>query len=65
LLSSTSRSSSGIIERPLDQHARGRRAHLALVPEDAEQDPLDGFLDIAVGEDDEGRLAAELQADAP
>jgi len=36
----------------------------ALVPEDAEHDPLDRLLDIAVGEDYEGRLVAEFQADA-
>ncbi|MCY1512829.1 hypothetical protein D9M68_473050 [compost metagenome] len=52
-----------LIELTLDQHAGGGGADLALVPEDTEHDPLDGGLDIAVGEDDEGRLAAQLQAD--
>ncbi|MDT4842497.1 hypothetical protein FQZ97_764040 [compost metagenome] len=52
-----------LVQVALDQHARRGGADLALVPEDAEHDPLDSSLDVAVGEDDEGRLAAQLQAD--
>ncbi|MNZ43198.1 hypothetical protein D3C78_607980 [compost metagenome] len=47
----------------LHQHAGGGRADFALVPEDAEHDPLDSLFDIAVGEDHERRFAAQLQGD--
>ena len=50
-------------ERLLDQQPRGRAADLPLVPEDAEHHPLDRGLDVGVGEDDERRLAAELERD--
>ncbi len=53
----------GVMDRPLDQQARGRRADLPLVPEDAELDPFDRFIQVAIGEHDERGFPAQLQAD--
>ena len=45
----------------LDEQARAGAAHLALVEEDAVDDPLDGLVEGGVVEDDVGGLAAELE----
>ena len=48
----------------LDEQAAAGAAALALVEEQAEVGPLDGGVEVGVGEDDVGALAAQLQADA-
>src|ERR1035441_5613996 len=56
--------SSALFERAvnglLDQNAPARGTHLALVDEDAEQREVDGGFEIGVGEEDVGRLAAQI-----
>ena len=52
-----------LVDRPSDQDAAARRADLALVDEDAEERAVHRGLEVGVGEEDVGRLAAELQAD--
>ena len=47
----------------LDEDAGAGLAHLPGVEVDAEQGADDGALEVGVGEDDVGRLAAELQGD--
>ena len=49
-------------DRGLDQHARAGQAHLARVVE-LRGDARRGVVEIGVGEHDERRLAAELEAD--
>ena len=46
------------------QQARPGGAHLALVAEDAPERGAHGGVEIGVGEDDVGRLAAQFQAQA-
>jgi len=53
----------GVVDRLLDVDARTGAAALAVVEEDAEIGPLDGLVDVGVGEDDVGRLASELEGD--
>src|SRR3989304_3078362 len=53
-----------VVDRPLDENPRARRANLALREVDAEDRADDGPVEIGVGEDDRRRLAAELERDA-
>ncbi len=48
----------------VEQQARSGGAHFALVAEDAPERGAHGGVEIGVGEDDVGRLAAEFQAEA-
>ena len=50
------------MERSHEQ-ARAGRADLAAAGEDADQRAVDGRLEVGVGEDDVGALAAQLEAD--
>src|SRR5690606_36297694 len=45
-----------VMDAFLHQNPRGRRAHLPLIPEDAEHDPFDRLPDVGIVEDDEWRL---------
>ena len=45
----------------LDQQARTRTAHLALVEPDGVDHAFDGAVQVGILEDDERRLAAQLQ----
>src|SRR6266851_961042 len=47
----------------LDKNAATSGANFTLIDEDAEQSPVDGSLPIRFGEENIGRLAAELQRD--
>ena len=51
----------GVGDALLHQQPRAGAADLALVEPDAVDQPFDGAVEIGVLEDDEGRLAAELQ----
>ena len=52
------------VDGALDQDAAAGRADFALVDEDAEERAVDGGFEVGVGEEDVGRLAAELERDA-
>src|SRR5205809_706060 len=52
-----------LVDRPLHENAAACRADFALVDEDAEERPVYRRLEIGVGEEDIGRLAAELEGD--
>ena len=52
------------IDLLLDKDAAARGADFALIDEDAEQRAVDGRFPIRVGEENVGRLAAELERDA-
>jgi len=52
------------VDRFVDVDALGRDAHLPTVLESAHDDFRGGFLDVDVGEDDGGVVAAELERDA-
>jgi hypothetical protein len=45
----------------LDQYARTRAADLSLIEPDRIDNAFDGAVDVGIGEDDEGRLAAKFQ----
>ncbi len=53
-----------VVDRLVDQHASGRGAVLAGVEVARLRDALDGLGDVGVLEDDDRRLAAQLQVDA-
>ena len=53
-----------VVDRSLHQQARARRAHLALIRERAEERAVHCRLEIGVGEDDVGILAAQLDRHA-
>ena len=53
-----------VVDRLLDEQAGARRAELALAVEDGVDRALRGGVEVGVGEDDVGRLAAELHRDA-
>ena len=53
-----------IVDLFLDEQPAAGAAALALVEEQAEVGALDGGVEVGVGEDDVGALAAQLQADA-
>ena len=50
-----------VVDALFDKEPTGGNAIFALVEEDAAHAQADGFIDVAVGEDDEGRLAAQFQ----
>lgn len=52
-----------VVNGVVDEDARRRRAHLALVIHDTDVSPLGGLLEVGVAEDHEGRLAAGLEGD--
>ena len=52
-----------VVDGALDEQARAGRADLAGAGEDADEGAVDGRLEVGVGEDDVGALAAELEAD--
>ena len=53
-----------LLDRLLHEEARAGAADLALVEPDGVDEALDGAVEIGVLEDDVGRLAAELEAEA-
>src|SRR5207249_7250093 len=53
-----------IVHLLLDKQARAGAAALALVEEEGEVRALDGGIQIGIGEDDVGTLAAQLERDA-
>ena len=53
-----------IVDIFVEQEARRGGTHLALVAEDAPEGGAHGGVEIGVGEDDVGRLAAQFQAQA-
>ena len=52
-----------VVDGALDDETRAGRADLAGAGEDADQRAVDGGLEVGVGEDDVGALAAQLEAD--
>ena len=52
-----------VVDRTLHEQARAGGAHLAAAGEDADEGAVDGGLEVGVGEDDVGALAAQLEAD--
>ncbi len=57
------RSDEAIEDRPLDVHALGREAHLPGIGEDRVRHSGDRCVEVAIGEDDAGILAAQLEGD--
>jgi hypothetical protein len=53
-----------VLHARVREQARARAADLALVREDAPERGLDDLIQVRIGEDDERRLAAELEAEA-
>ena len=52
-----------VVDRLLDEQPRAGRADLALAEEDAHEHALERGVEVGVGEDDVGRLAAEFERD--
>ncbi len=52
-----------VVDRPLDQHARAAEADLALVGEGGPGGAVERPVEVGVGEDHRGVLAAQLQAE--
>src|SRR5262249_37565003 len=53
-----------VVDLLLDEQPAAGAAALTLIEEQAEERTLDGRVEVGVGEDDVGALAAQLQADA-
>src|SRR5262249_34514972 len=53
-----------VVDLALDEQPAAGAAALALVEEQAEVGALDGLVEVGVGEDDVGALAAQFEADA-
>ena len=59
-MASASLAANASATRRLDVEAVGRRARLAVVAHLGDHRPLDGGVEVGVGQHDEGRVAAEL-----
>ncbi len=53
-----------VVNFAFDEESRAGTATLALIEEEGEESAFDGGVDVGVGEDDVGGLAAELEGDA-